>query len=71
MENMNFWNSLHFLIVKQQGKIQKPYIPTFFNSDTKLVLFGKNWAGKMPRKGYFGQTNQIIPNQTSLREFVR
>ena len=65
---MNFWNSLRFLHFKQQGKIQKPYIPILFNSATKLVFFGQNWVGKMPHKWYFGQTNQIIPNQTSLRE---
>ena len=71
MENMNFWNSLRFLHVKQQGKIQKPHIPIFFDSDTKLVFFGKNWVGKMPHKWYFAKTNQIIPNQTSLDEFVQ
>ena len=47
------------------------YLPIFSTSDTKLVIFDKNWVGKIPHTWYFGQTNEIIPNQTSLDEFAR
>ena len=40
---------------------KKLYLPIFSTSDTKLVIFDKNWVGKIPHKWYFGQINQIIP----------
>ena len=52
-------------------KFKNHIFQCFFYSDTKLVFFGKNWVRKMPHKWYFGQTNQNIQNQTSLRKFVR
>ena len=36
----------------------------------KFVFFDKNLVGKIPHKLHFGQTNQNIPNQTILSEFI-
>ena len=57
--------------VRSVVKFKNSYLPLFSNSDTKLVFFGKNLAGKIPNKRCSRQSNQIIPNQTSLDEFVQ
>ena len=52
--------------VKSVVNFKNSHFPNFSNADTKLVLNGKNWVGKIPHKWYFAKNNQIIPNQTSL-----
>ena len=71
LRNIDIWNSLSSYMLDSKVIFKNPYVSIFFNSDLKFVFFNKNWEGKMPHKWYFAKSNQIIPNQTSLREFVQ
>ena len=71
LRNMDFWNSLSSYMLNSKVIFKNLYFSKFLNSDIKLVIFDKNWAGKMPHKWQFGRIYKIILNQTSLDEFVR
>ena len=64
--NKDFWKSPCYQAYKRTVNFKDLYFSISLNSDMKFVFFDKNWVGKMPHMWYFGQTNQNIPNQTSL-----
>ena len=57
---MNFWNSLCFLHVKQQGKIQKPHISIFFDSDTNWYFLAKIEWEKCPTSDILQQLSKLF-----------